>query len=65
MGAVPVQMYNQCYVKNGLVNGYNFKNENAPVNFPATRSGYAMIGLSSPSGSWEAKEEDIGIVIDQ
>ena len=61
VGAVPVQIYNQCYVKNGLVNGYNFQNERAAVNFPATRSGYSIVGLSSASGGWAAGTDKIGI----
>ena len=51
-GAVPVQIYYQCYANNGLVHGYNFENEGASVNFPATRSGYSIVGLSSASSGW-------------
>ena len=60
-GAVPVQIYYQCYANNGLVHGYNFENEGASVNFPATRSGYSIVGLSSKSGGWELGKVKKGI----
>ena len=61
-GAVPVQIYYQCYARNGLVGtGFNFLYESASVHFPAIRSGYSIVGLSSASGGWHAGKNEIGI----
>ena len=60
-GALPVKIALQCYAKNQLMGGgYNFVSTRVEVNQPPTRSGYAVVGLSSSSGSWDAVEEIMG-----